>query len=476
MKKQMMTFVLAMLLLFLSACTPVSDNPPPPSEEGEEGEKNQVSQNDAEIVDQDAWDGKTIPSQRTLLPGHRSTFVWENHDVILTNSGTYIDINTGEEFSICFDPLCEAEQHNRPTCPQMIAKRSKHRLVSPYEGDGSMVLYMDTFVTNMMDGVVALSRQFVRYDQKTQTIKILSDPMDLVGNTWYFDPYTRTIYFTAYRSASESDMSMYSLDTTDGEVRLLCDTPVQMFAGYIEDDILYMNGSRHIGYVDLMSDEPEYQAYDNPALPSDFISVGMRKGYLYYSLYGDTTTLPLPDGIEEKYPGETERSYYERTSPERDFYRIDLRNQNAVPEPLLQNVGLVNLDGDYLFCFNFEPQYFYSLVSVGATYYLWDDPDAPHADRLHHFATCIGKELRVIRLDTMETCYTIELQRYNMPAVMQSHIRADGTGFLYTFVEDYTMETMRETRCIPNYDIYLKFDPADRHMTEEDFLLLEPMN
>ncbi len=477
MKKQILFIILAAVMLFCTACTPVHDTPPPPPVEGVGGSNS--AGNIAETIDPEAWDGKTIPKERTLVAPSRGQLHWEEHNMTLTRNGTLIDLATNEEFSLCFDPLCEANEHRQSTCPQYAIELSSFFLISTYESDDQLVVYATTRKVGKENGMPTFLYQFIRYDQKTQTIDVLLETSDLVGSTWYFDPYTRNIYYMAYRSASESGMAMYALDVKSHETRLLCDTPVQMFAQYICDDMLYMYGTGHVGMVDLTYDEPEYIPYENKHLDPMFVTVRVRDGFLYYSLWNRATggtVVPIPSEIEERFPGETEQSRNARTQFSKNFYRIDLTDDQAEPELLLSDVGLVQLSGDYLLLYDYEPRYFYSIISTKQRDYLWNDPDAPENGQLWHHTTNLGPDIQIIDLRTMEKCFTIDLEKYTIPTMMHWSINSNGIGCMYSVCYDYSVEAFLEwdktSQYTPRYEFFVTFDLDQKVITDEDLHIL----
>ncbi|MBQ7338515.1 MAG: hypothetical protein IJW40_08705, partial [Clostridia bacterium] len=401
MKHRWVAFILALLLF--TSCTPVDNTPisPPdsPQDPVQEDEEKEVTDSKlTNTLDPTKWDGN-IPSERNLMSPSRSVLPWQGHDIAVSSEGMLIDMTTGETTSICFDPICEYNGHSTSKCPQYVINRGGHFIVSPLESKDGLVIYTDTSM---------LGNQIMRYDQTTQTLTMVGNNLSSTGNTWQFDPYTQTIYYTSYRTESPTGMSMCALDTKSGEIQVLSDISEQMFASYISDQTLYCDSIiASVFAIDLTEEVSEAVKVINLD-ESGFRARQVYDGYLYFDLR-ERTYYSVSQEVLDRYDETFDAQDMQNLTWHDAIYRVPLDDPDAEPELILENVSIATIQNGIMLYVKHEPHPAFSYVVHNGKYYHWDDPAAPpEGDLIHVFAWDSGSG-GIIDLATMEELVTFEL-------------------------------------------------------------------
>ncbi|MBQ7338488.1 MAG: hypothetical protein IJW40_08565, partial [Clostridia bacterium] len=395
--------IVAMILLIiflLSSCTPVekdlpqnqeiTEKPPAPNGDSDEGGAVDIS----------------ASTYRDLLPACSGDLLWEGNDFMITSEGTMIHTDTAETLSLCFDPLCAQEGHLNNTCPALAIAKGQQFIISPQESQDTLVIYADTYKSRTNTAGTSYMPQFIRYDQATQTIEVLADGVNLMGTTWQFDPYTKTIYYLAYRAESPTQMSLYALDTTTKEIRYLTDPPEQMFASCIKEQILYFYGVTSIYSLDL--EDPEtgcvlIHTFETPCRPRN-----ISGGYVYFDLR-ERTYYSVSQEALDRYGETFDAQDMQNLTWHDAIYRVPLDDPDAEPELILENVSIATIQNGIMLYVKHEPHPAFSYVIHNGKYYHWDDPAAPpEGDLIHVFAWDSGSG-GIIDLATMEELVTFEL-------------------------------------------------------------------
>ncbi|MBQ7337499.1 MAG: hypothetical protein IJW40_03485 [Clostridia bacterium] len=349
--------------------------------------------------------------------------------------------------------------HKDSKCPQYIMSRGKYFIISQLESETGVVLYFDAD---------SMGNTIFRYDQTTQTTTVVGVNLSSTGSTWRFDPYTQTIYYTAYRSESPSGMSMCSLDTKSGEIRILCDIDELMFASYIEGDTLYADtiiaSVYAINLTEEFSDAVKVINMDRThfrgrAIDSDYFYFDLRER-LYYS---------VPQEILDRYHATFDPDRYMAVQDK--IYRIPLDSPDAEPELPLENASLGTIqNGKLLYVIHdMEPIFSYVVDRAGKLHH-WADPNAPTDGDLRYIFSLDSGSAGIIDLATMTEEVTFALDRYRFEPTVGLYF--DGTGVICGGLLDYDEETFIATKILSPKRYFFSLPLTGGIITDEDIIPL----
>ncbi|MBQ7337786.1 MAG: hypothetical protein IJW40_04935 [Clostridia bacterium] len=462
MKHRCVALILALLLF--TSCTPVDNTPisstqDEPNEDETAGDATDGSGR-SNTLNPDEWNGE-IPSERNLISPSASSMLWRGHGIIVREDGTILDTATGQTTSLCFDPICEGEEHTKNTCPQKAFRNAgRYFIISPLESREGLVIYAGNYGS------------IIRYDQMTQSITVVGNNLSSTGATWRFDPYTLTIYYTAYRTESPTGMSFCALDTKTGEVKVLADVEAQSFASYISDQTLYIDADpAEIYTIDLTAEEPGAQELiswrNKNVTPYKIID-----GYFYFCKR-ERQYYTVPQEVLDRHNATFDANAREYWTYDDTVYRVSLQDLNGEPEVVAQGISFFMFIEGYMFYIKRELQPAFSYVTYQGKNYAWDDPAAPPEGMLKHVFPIDTDEGGIIDLATMEDVVTFRLDGYCMtPYVVWDF---DGTeGFMYGEVLDYREELFIDKEYSSALTVYVNIPLRQGVVTDEDMIIMEP--
>ncbi len=433
MKRKIFSLLLILSVLLVS-CTPV-DTELSPNYDATKKPASEIDQSGVETPAQDQADESLF---RDFLSSTSGSMLWEGHDFMITSQGKMVNITTGQVLSLCFDPICEQEEHLRDTCPELAISKGTNFIISPQESKDTLVIYSDTYKFRTGATGVAYTPQLIRYDQATQTIEVLAEGVNLTGATWRFDPVENKIYYLAYRAESPTQLSMYSLDTTTKEIQYLMDPSETVFPCCIKDQVIYLYGMVSVYALDLKNLEVGCQVHYTVELPYRIKRISC--GYIYVDLR-ERSYYSAPQEVLDRYEATFDPQDPQYFTFNEDVYRIPLDAPDAIPELILEDVSLASIRNGILYYLKWDPFPVRSyIVDKKGKMYRWDDPNAPPDGELKYVFSVDGGDGGIIDLSTMTEEVTFALDHYRLPPDAALYI--EGTGMMCGELLDYGADTM----------------------------------
>lgn len=419
MKKFCFLFVILSLCLLLPSCATTRDLPPDmvitPSnvDDVAPDTKNQVQSGEYR---------KLIRAEKINNSGLQGAF-WNNW--VITSKGKIINLATKEVFSVCSDPLCE---HRGDRCLKNVFLGSRSLLVSPNSTQGDLIIYVANTKSSISeDKTVSQNHRLLRCNYSTGEVSVLCENLPGPDFSLSIDSKTEVILFQQYlvNDVDEREYFLYLVNGKTGKVDIL-NINAPLSAKYVLDDMVYFGQSGGSMYcIDLSKKELTLEE-SATEIPEN------HSGYVYYTENPFEERVYVPDDIVplcEKYGQET---YQDFTGY--DLYRINILQENPKPELVAQRVLKYGVNDDYVYYFEFDPQYVTSVLYTQhydergikkIAMYSADDPDAPEADAMRNVFSGSYVPVHVLDTATLQEVAVIESEQYWIDSV-QSKLMGDG--------------------------------------------------
>ena len=383
--------------------------------------------------------------------------VWNN---ILFGKKMIIDLSTGEQFSVCTDPLCDEYHAN---CEIATMNKIDCFVVDPNYNEGGPVLCASAYETVFENGIITKIPYFVRYHYSTRESEILLKDFKLNETPWSYDSQTQTIYFMTYRVmedvSGDAELMFCSLNTRTKELRELCTLDEQIICTSICGDILYaVAQSTTLYFMDMREETPSFKA-----LP--YRNGYSVNGYFYYSEPQDTIRATVPEEIEqlcEKYGSAPYREYQSK-----NLYRIDLVTEGAKPELIAENAWSWGISSQYILLMTLSPQYRYSYINAYGNFYPPDATNVPMDSQVFHAFADYDGTARLLHADSLEEVAAFSSDRYFISAL---DMTTSQNGFFIYFSE-LTLEGFLGEKTSGKQNIFMGYLPfGSTVMTDEDII------
>lgn len=390
------------LCLLLPSCATVEDLPPdmvitPPDTE--------ASLPDAES-DVPQGDYRDILFTPLFSKG---TF-WKNW--LFTPKAKIINLETGETFSVCNDPLCT--NHNDVSCVQSIFIGVDAIMVSPASTQDDLVIYLGRREAASIVG--DQNYQLLRFHFNTGEVTVLAEHLPGPQMLFWLDPKTENIFLSQYLLDDEGNREafLYVINGKTGKTDILPINDFELSMEYAIGDTVYGSTSEGSYCIDLSQKEPVMKK-------TEMETRSVYGGYQYYAEVVAERRVWVPDDvipISEEYGRQPYKDFTEY-----DLYRVSILQENITPELVAQGITTYGMseNGKYLYYYDFAPQhvvsYFsctredeygmrrYDCYEIGA-------PDVPEDATLLNVFTKNHAAIHVLDVSTLQEITVIESDEY----------------------------------------------------------------
>ena len=396
MKKIRFLFIVLSLCLLLSSCASIP-------EQEEAGYRNVI--------------------RADKVSGSEPGAFWNN---LVFTSKKIINLETGEAISICSDPLCD---HRTDGCAKKVLMGADDILVSSASSQDDLILYVFNDEMNALpDETVTQNYQVLRYHFHTGEVTVLAE--NLPGDTFSFgiDPLTENLFFEqrSVNEIGETEYFLYILNGKTGELVILPTPNMVLNAKYMIGDVVYCLDGYSSGYysIDLSQEELVIHAVETPEEYGD---------YRYYRENITQERVYVPDELLPLYEKYGKEPYQVFTKG--DLYRVNLQEENAVPELVAQNISICGRIGDYIYYYEFAPRH---VITYFLTYYhdsngvrhfekyTSDDPNVPEGASLVTEFNEYYAPIHILDADTLQEVAVIESQDYWIDPMFNLRLMGDG--------------------------------------------------
>ncbi|MBQ7338218.1 MAG: hypothetical protein IJW40_07165 [Clostridia bacterium] len=459
MSKYKLPILFILICLLFSSCTPISDEIPDISS---------INTNDADQSEEDGY--------RDLI--HANNYaVWNG--MVFTQAGMIINLETGEIFSACNDPLCD---HTSEHCAENILKRATLIAVSPSSTKEDLVFYIsrnlyevtgDGTPEQLREGIS--NHQIIRYHYFSGKVEILCEKLLRFPGTISIDPKTEEIYFPCYilNENEETEVALYILDTQTKQLRTVGSYKKTISPRYAIGDTLYCMASPSDGIVYSLDLSRERLTLEQTM--STYTNV--HGGYAYYKEKVGEERLYVSDDVIalcEQY-GQTYKDFEIY-----DFYRVDITEEQAEPELIAERITEGGCMGNYVYYYEDAPEYAYSYLTLTSGpaiaaairngqsgEYRLDAPNIPKDVVLFNVFSQYRVAMHILDAVTLEPVTVLDSETYEFSP---SGVYVADDGAFISIYESESEFSEQDDNTRLSKSGYLRFDKP--FLTDEDIIPL----
>jgi len=379
MQKFRFLLIALVLCMLLPSCTPTADMGYIPTDDDSIATDTQPQTQNGEYRD-------IIGTEHMKLSGSSMQgALWNN--LVFTSKAMVIDLETGETFSACSDPLCD---HRGEGCARRVLLGADALLPSYSSTQDDLVLYIgrSDLVSIVDDHTVTYNHRILRYHFYTGEVTVLAENLAGPNMLFSIDPATDNLFLnqSLVNDDGEHDLYLYIVNGKTGKVQILPTADMGLSAQYVIGDTVYCthNKSGNSYCIDLSPKKPVVQE-------TEMETVGVHDGYKYYAEKVGEQRIWVPDDvipISEEHGKEPYRDFTKY-----DLYRVSILQEDASPELVAQGIAEYGVNDRYVYYLDFAPEYrgshwvatdFTKQVPDIVSYYAFDDPSVPEGAALRN--------------------------------------------------------------------------------------------
>ena len=396
------------------------------------------------------------------------------NNLLFTNKGKIVNLETSEVFSACSDPLCD---HKKDACADKVLFACESMVVSQNAAQGNTVLYLARKdLTALEDMTATINHRLLRYNFTNGEVSILAENLPGPDIDIIFDPKTDNIFFSQQLINDEGAREHY-LYVVNGitEKMYVFQTDAKLYIQYAIGDVVYCwDDQNDIAYgIDFSGKEPVLAE-------AEFLVAEAYGGYQYYHKNTSVERVYVPDDMISICEKKGQPTYKEYTKY--DLYRRRAFEENAELELVAENIVYSTMNDNYVCYYEFAPVYITSVLT--ASYYdergmkqygsyFADDPDAPEKGVLRNQFSEYYVPIHVLDAETLQEVAVIDSEQYWIDA---SDFKLVGDGVFVKWQgrapEEYLTQNSAVVRIKGSG--YLYFDQP--YLTDEDMIVFDLPN